>query len=308
MARVKIKQFAMDLELEILYDGGMEQLELRTANVNRPGLHLAGFDDYFASDRIQLIGKVEMTYLTEALDAAQRYHALEVVLSHPIPCVIVSRNLPVPDELYQLAQKYSRPIFRSSLVTTQLMIKAINYLEQILAVRITRHGVLVDVNGVGILITGESGIGKSETALELIKRGHRLVSDDVVEISRMYRDQLIGTAPESVRHFMEIRGIGIIDIRQMYGIGSVLVQKNIDMVIEMELWNNEKVYDRLGEEDQYTTILGVKKPRIVLPVRPGRNLGIIIEVAANNYQLKALGYNAAKELEKRFFQPSTKQS
>lgn len=307
MARVKVRKFAQDMELEILYDGGLEQLELRTANVNRPGLHLAGFDDYFASDRIQLLGKVEMTYLMEALDPAQRYRALEVVLSHPIPCVVVSRSLPVPDELYKLAQKYHCPIFRSSLVTTQLMIKAINYLEQLLAVRISRHGVLVDVNGVGILITGESGIGKSETALELVKRGHRLVADDVVEISRIYRDQLVGTAPESVRHFMEIRGIGIIDIRQMYGIGSVLIEKTIDLVIEMELWKNEKVYDRVGEEDQYTTILGVRKPRIVVPVRPGRNLGIIIEVAANNYQLKALGYNAAKELEKRFFQPISKE-
>jgi len=162
---------------------------------------------------------------------------------------------------------------------------------------------LVDINGVGMLITGESGVGKSETALELVKRGHRLVTDDVVEISRAARDQLVGTSPESIRHFMELRGIGIIDVRQMYGIGSVLISKTIDMVVELEIWDNEKMYDRLGLEEEYVTLLGVKVPYLVVPVRTGRNLGIILEVAASNQQLKALGYNAAKELEKRFSQP-----
>lgn len=304
MAKVLLKDFAEALGLKILLDGGQKYLNLITANVNRPGLHLTGFEDYFAEERVQLLGKAEMTYL-EQLDSETRKSALTVVLRHEIPAIIISRGMEMLPELSELAKKYGRPVFRSELMTTVIMLEAINYLEHLLAVTITRHGVLVDVNGVGILITGESGIGKSETALELVKRGHRLVADDSVIISKLYRDQLIGTAPESIRHFMEIRGIGIIDVRQMYGIGAVLVQKSIELVVELEAWNNEKVYDRLGEEEQYISILGIKKPRIVLPVRPGRNLGIILEVAANNYQLKGLGYNAAKELEKRFFQPQT---
>ncbi len=302
MARLKLKQFAKDLGLAILYDGGREEVEITTASVNRPGLQLSGYLHYFATERVQIIGKVEMTYILEHIPEASMRDVMEDMFSAPIPCVIVCRGLEVPEPLLAAARRHKRPILTSEAVTTKVILDVITYLEAELSPRITRHGVLVDVNGVGMLLTGESGIGKSETALELVKRGHRLVADDVVEISRVARDQLVGTSPESIRHFMELRGIGIIDVRQMYGIGSVLISKTIDMVVELEIWDNEKMYDRLGLEEEYMTLLGVKLPYLVVPVRTGRNLGIILEVAASNQQLKALGYNAAKELEKRFSQ------
>ncbi len=302
MARLKLKQFAKDLGLAILYDGEREEVEITTASVNRPGLQLSGYLHYFATERVQIIGKVEMTYILEHIPEASMKDVMEDMFSAPIPCVIVCRGLEVPGPLLEAAKRHKRPILTSEAVTTKVILDVITYLEAELSPRITRHGVLVDVNGVGMLLIGESGIGKSETALELVKRGHRLVADDVVEISRVARDQLVGTSPESIRHFMELRGIGIIDVRQMYGIGSVLISKTIDMVVELEIWDNEKMYDRLGLEEEYMTLLGVKLPYLVVPVRTGRNLGIILEVAASNQQLKALGYNAAKELEKRFSQ------
>jgi len=303
MARLQLKQFASDLELSILYDGGRDEVEISTASVNRPGLQLSGYLHYFATERVQIIGKVEMTYIQDHIPADSMKDVMEAMFSAPIPCVIICRGLEVPEALLAAAEKYKRPVLTSEAVTTKVILDVITYLEAELSPRITRHGVLVDINGVGMLITGESGVGKSETALELVKRGHRLVSDDVVEISRVARDQLVGTSPETIRHFMELRGIGIIDVRQMYGIGSVLISKTIDMVVELEIWDNEKMYDRVGLEEEYVTLLGVKVPHLVVPVRTGRNLGIILEVAASNQQLKALGYNAAKELEKRFLQP-----
>ncbi|MFR1760330.1 MAG: HPr(Ser) kinase/phosphatase, partial [Christensenellaceae bacterium] len=230
MARLKLKQFAQDLGLAILYDGGREEVEITTASVNRPGLQLSGYLHYFATERVQIIGKVEMTYILEHIPEASMQDVMEDMFSAPIPCVIVCRGLEVPEALLAAAKRHKRPILTSEAVTTKVILDVITYLEAELSPRITRHGVLVDVNGVGMLLTGESGIGKSETALELVKRGHRLVADDVVEISRVARDQLVGTSPESIRHFMELRGIGIIDVRQMYGIGSVLISKTIDMV------------------------------------------------------------------------------
>jgi HPr kinase/phosphorylase len=302
MARIKLEKFAKDLDLGILYDGDKEDIELTTASVNRPGLQLSGYLHYYATERVQIIGKVEMTYILEHISEDSIATVMDNMFEAPIPCVIICRGMQVPQALLDSAKKYRRPILTSEAVTTKVILDVITYLEAELSPRITRHGVLVDVNGVGMLLIGESGIGKSETALELVKRGHRLVADDVVEISRVAKDQLVGTAPESIRHFMELRGIGIIDVRQMYGIGSVLISKTIDMVVELEIWDNEKMYDRLGLEEEYMTLLGVKLPYLVVPVRTGRNLGIILEVAASNQQLKALGYNAAKELEKRFSQ------
>jgi HPr kinase/phosphorylase len=206
-----------------------------------------------------------------------------------------------PDkELLESAQRNGCPVLRSCMVTTSFALHATAYLERILSPHITRHGVLVDVNGVGLLLIGESGIGKSETALELVERGHRLVADDVVEISVVGEDQLIGTSPVSVRHFMEIRGVGIIDIRSMFGVGSVLVNKTIDLVVRLETWDNNKSYDRLGLDTEYIDILDVKIPIITVPVQPGRNLGVILEVAARNHQLKVMGYNAAQEINRRF--------
>ncbi len=299
MAKVKIEEFAKALELEVLYDGEVDEIEILTANLNRPGLQLAGFFDYFAADRIQVWGKVEMTYLCEFLNTEQRLLIVDKFLSFPIPCVLVSRGQEVPDEILNLAKKYKRPMFRSNLVTTKLFHGAISYLDMLLAPQVSRHGVLMDINGVGVYLIGESGIGKSETALEMIKRGHRLVADDVVDIMKVGRDTLVGESPESIRHFMELRGVGIIDVRQMYGVGSVINRKTIDLVIRMEVWDGEKSYERLGLHDEFVTILGVKLPEIVVPVRPGRNLAIIIEVAARNYRLKFMGYNSAAALSDR---------
>jgi len=297
MAKVKIEDFAKDLELDILYDGDIKAIDIVSSSVNRPGLQLAGFFDYFAAERLQVLGKVEFTYLAQALDETQRKASLERLMSEEIPAIIISRSQDsLKDLIIELASKYKRPVFISKLVTTKLIHKCVMYADRVLAPSITRHGVFMDVYGVGILLVGESGIGKSETALELIKRGHRLVADDAVEIERTSDEQLVGKAPLSVRHFMEIRGVGIIDVRQMYGVGSVLNEKNLHLQIEMEAWDPVKVYDRLGISEELGTILGVKIPRITIPVRPGRNLAIIIEVAARNYRLKKMGYNAALTL------------
>ncbi len=299
MAQLKVSEFIKALELEVLVGNQSDRFEVATSNVNRPGLQLTGFFDYFASDRVQVIGKQEMTYLTEALDATRRREALDRLMQHPFPCVILSRNMQPPAELLELAAQYGHLVFRSRLITNKLMVAAFAYLDIMLAPRITRHGTLLDIAGVGVMITGESGIGKSETALELMHRGHRLVADDVVEICRIGRDQLIGASPENVRHFMEVRGIGIIDVRQMFGIGSVMLQKPIDMVAELEMWDNSKQYDRLGLEDNTEDLLDVKMPKVVLPVMPGRNLAIVMEVAARNQRLKNMGYNSALELHRR---------
>ncbi len=239
-----------------------------------------------------------MTYL-DSMDPDNRKVQLDRFFSSGIPCVLISRNMEIPQYLIELAKKHQCPIIRSRKSTTSVIHRMISYLDSALAPRITRHGVLVDVYGEGVLLMGESGIGKSETALELIKRGHRLVADDAVEIKKVAENRLIGDSPEVIRHFMEIRGIGIIDIKAMYGVGAVINTKAIDMVVYLEFWDSNKEYDRLGLTEEYTEILGAKLPKVILPVRPGRNLAIIIEVAVRNWRLKHMGYNAAKELDNR---------
>ena len=297
MATVKIDDFAKDLELDTMYRGEKDTIEIVSSSINRPGLQLAGFFDYFAAERLQVFGKVEISYLEQALDEKQREEALDMLMSQNIPAVIISRSQDSLQEIIvRVAKKHNCPVFISRLVTTKLIHECILYVDRILAPSITRHGVFLDVYGVGILLVGESGIGKSEPALELIKRGHRLVADDAVEIVRTSDSQLVGKAPLAVRHFMEIRGVGIIDVRQMFGVGSVLNEKTVHMQIEMEAWDSTKVYDRLGISEDLGAILGVKIPRTTIPVRPGRNLAIIIEVAARNYRLKKMGYNAALAL------------
>lgn len=304
MATVKIENFVNDLQLEVLYKGGSDNLDIVSSSINRPGLQLAGFFDYFAAERLQVLGKVEMTYLEQALDTDEkRIEALEKLMSRNVPAVIISRSQDeLKDIIIEAAKKYKCPVFISNLVTTKLIHKCTMYADKILAPSITRHGVFMDVYGIGILLVGESGIGKSETALELVKRGHRLVADDAVEIVRTSDEHLMGKAPLSVRHFMEIRGVGIIDVRQMYGVGSVLNEKAVHLQIEMEAWDPAKVYDRLGISEDLGTILGIKIPRITIPVRPGRNLAIIIEVAARNHRLKKMGYNAAVALTEQLMQ------
>jgi len=295
---VPVNNLINELELDVIYDGNSAAIEITTSDINRPGLQFSGFFDYFAEDRIQIVGKVETTYL-ECLDAEIRKERLDRFFGYNIPCVIVSRNMEVPDYILRAACKHRRPVLRSKMVTTSLIHKLIIYIDSVLAPATTRHGVLVDVYGVGVLLMGESGIGKSETALELVKRGHRLVADDAVDIKRVAESRLIGESPALIRHFMEIRGVGIIDVKAMYGIGAVINNKPLDLVIFMEVWDNKKEYDRLGLNQEYSEILGVKLPKIVIPVKPGRNLAIIVEVAARSWRLKNMGYFAAQELNDR---------
>lgn len=298
MQSILVDDMVKYLELEIIYLGENDDIQTETSDLNRPGLQFSGFFDYFAATRIQVVGKVEMMYL-EGLDAVTRRERLRKYFEYPVPCVIISRGMIPPVEMLEEARYFKRPLLQSKLVTTKLINKAINFLDAVLAPLITRHGVLLDVYGVGIMIMGESGIGKSETALELVKRGHRLVADDVMEIKKVSDNRLVGEAPVMVRHLMEIRGIGIIDIKSMYGVGAVLSHKSIDIAIFMEFWESGKEYDRLGLEEEYTNILDVMIPKITVPVRPGRNLAIIIEVAAMNHRLKNMGYHAARDLSDR---------
>lgn len=295
---ITAQDFIDTLKLQVLVPGTRKEWDIRTTDLNRPGLQFVGYYDYFAYERPQVVGKAEMSYL-ESLDEATQRERLEKYFSYDMPCVIITRGMPCPPVLEELAKANNVPVYQSTAVTTRFFASAIIFLNNRLAPRVTRHGVLVDVFGVGVLITGESGVGKSEAALELVKRGHQLVADDVVDICRVAENRLVGEAPEMVRHFMEIRGLGIIDIRAMYGIGSVVSSKSIDIVIHLELWRENKEYDRLGLAEEYITVLGTKLPYMVMPVRPGRNLAIIIEVAARNWRLKRMGYNAAAELDKR---------
>ena len=295
---IAIEEFCQSLNLEQLTQTTRKEMDINVTDLNRPGMQFCGFYEFFAAERPQVIGKVEMTYL-ESLDPTVREKVLRRYMSYDLPCIISCWGMTPPKELLQIAVERDIPVFMSRVKTTKFSLQAIMYLNRVLAPHVTRHGVLVDVYGVGVLLTGESGVGKSEAALELVKRGHQLVADDVVDVCKVSDDRLTGESPEMVRHLMEIRGIGIIDIKAMYGIGSVLMRKSIDLVVHLEKWDETKEYDRYGLTDEYTSIMDVKVPRIVLPVRPGRNLAIIIEVAARNFSLKKLGYSAAQELDRR---------
>ena len=295
---IQVKDFEKALQLTALSPSTQEEWDIRTADLNRPGMQFCGFYEYFAFERPQVIGKVEMTYL-ETMDGPARRMMLKKYFSYDIPCVIICRGMVPPEDLLEAARSRNIAVYQTNMVTTKFTFTLINFLNRCLAPRVTRHGVLVDVYGVGVLITGESGVGKSEAALELVKRGHQLVADDVVDICKVSDNRLVGECPEMVRHFMEIRGIGIIDIRAMYGVGAVSMSKSIDLIMHMEKWVEGKEYDRLGLAEETTTILGVKIPHQLTPVRPGRNMAIIIEVAARNLSLKKLGYSAAQELDRR---------
>ena len=275
-----------------------DKIKLLTPDINRPALQLSGFYEYFDHDRVQIIGNVEMGYL-DSLSEEEKYFTLERLVEHEIPCIIFSRNREPGQRFIDLAAKNGVPILVSAQTTSDLMAEVIRWLNVELAPTISIHGVLVDVYGEGVLIMGESGIGKSEAALELIKRGHRLVSDDVVEIRKVSDDTLVGSAPGITRHFIELRGIGIIDVKTLFGVESVKNTQSIDMVIKLEDWNRDKEYDRVGLEEQYTEFLGNKVVCHQIPIRPGRNLAIIVESAAVNYRQKKMGYNAARELYNR---------
>ena len=295
---INAQDFIKDLSLQVLSPAKRTEWDIHAAELNRPGLQFVGFYEHFAYERPQVVGMAEMSYL-ESLSDELRRERLEKFFSYPIPCVIICRGMMPAEDMTEIAAAHGVPLFRSEMVTTRFVVIAMNYLTHSLAPRSTLHGVLVDVYGMGVLITGESGVGKSEAALELVRRGHQLVADDVVDICRVNDNRLVGESPETVRHFMEIRGIGIIDIKAMYGISAVLMSKSIDLVIHLEAWKEKKAYDRLGLADDFTTIMDVRVPQLVLPVQPGRNLAVVIEVAARNFSLKRLGYSAAQELDRR---------
>ena len=272
--------------------------EVEVPDINRPALQLSGYFEHFDSERVQIIGYVEYTFL-EKLDMEKKKEVYKTLLSYKIPCIIFCRNLPPEQMLLDMAVEADVPIFITEKKTSAFTAEIIRWMNVQLAPCISIHGVLVDVYGVGVLIMGESGIGKSEAALELVKRGHRLVSDDVVEIKKVSDETLVGSAPDITRHFIELRGIGIVDVKTLFGVLSVRETQNIDLVITLEEWNKEKEYDRLGLEEQYTEFLGNKVVCHQLPIRPGRNLAVIVETAAINYRQKKMGYNAAQELYKR---------
>ena len=295
---VSLEKVIKDNKLETLYTPkSPADIYITSKDINRPGLILAGYEDYFEPERIQIVGLSEIGYLT-GLPILERQLVLERFFAKHPASVLISRNLEPVDDFMRLAQKYEVPILRSPDSTSNCMAMLIAYLSLELAERITRHGVLVEVSGEGVLIVGDSGVGKSDTSIELIKRGHRLIADDAVEIRKASSKTLVGQAPDNIRHYIEVRGVGIINARQIFGMGAVKLTEKIDMVIQLEPWDSEKIYDRLGIEDDYITILDIKVPATVIPVKPGRNLAVIIETAAMNNRQKKMGYNAAKELMK----------
>lgn len=303
---VKLSKVVEKLNLKNLTpDVDMTEKKVMVPDINRPALQLTGFLEHFAYERVQLIGCVEYTFL-ENMEEDEKEKIYDMLLSYKIPCIIFCRNLKPDDSLIEKANKANVPVFSTETPTSAFSVEIIRWLNVELAPCISIHGVLVDVYGVGVLIMGESGIGKSEAALELIKRGHRLVSDDVVEIRKVSDETLVGTAPDITRHFIELRGIGIVDVKMLYGVQSVRETQNIDLVITLEEWDRDKEYDRLGLEEQYTEFLGNKVVCHQLPIRPGRNLAIIVETAAINHRQKSMGYNAAQELYKRVQQNMTK--
>ncbi len=294
---ISVRKFAQALGMTISVPA-RSHFDIELSDINLPGLQFAGYFIHFAFDRIQLVGNAEMTFLKELDDATVR-ERMEAFFSYKIPLVIIARGHETPPIMAEIAAREGVPVLNSTLTTTKCSHRIVSYLDRLLAPTCSRHGGLLDVYGVGIMFIGESGIGKSETALELVKRGHRLVADDVVELTRVNETRLIGTSPPLVRHLMEIRGIGIIDIRHMYGVGAVILEKSVDIVIELENWVEHKHYDRLGLDENFIRILDVSIPRLLMPVRPGRNLAVIVEAAVRNHRAKLMGYNAAEEFDRR---------
>ena len=290
---VSVKEFAKALELEIINEGRGE-ITLQSISVSRPGLQLAGYFKFFDSKRVQVIGNAEHEFL-ELAKKEERKNSLRELFSQNIPCLIYSRNLSVSDDVLRYAKEFGCPVLRSGKVTTVLINEITIYQNELLAPTKVVHGVLLDVFGVGILIIGKSGVGKSEIALELVNRGHRLVADHAV-ILKNINDQIIGRAPEKIRYYMEIRGIGIINVQQMFGPGSIRPYKTLDIIAELSPWAEGKTYDRIGYEENYEDVLGIDKLKIVVPVTPGRNIPVVLETAARKFRLKQAGYDAAADL------------
>ena len=293
---VKLKTIVEEHHLTPLHTSkDYESAQLITADVNRPALQLAGFYNYFDPHRLQMIGHVESTYLS-TLSSAERLRAYERFMQYDISALVICHGVKPSPECVAMAEKYDRNLFITDEDTSEFMAAVIVSLHRHLAPRCTIHGVLVEIYGEGVLLLGDSGIGKSETALELIKRGHRLIADDAVEIRKVSHQRLHGNAPEMIRYYMELRGIGVINVRHIYGVGAVKPETGIDLVVLMEPWVDGKAYDRLGLTEETETILGVELPRVTIPVRPGRNLAVILELAAMNNRQKKMGYNAAEAL------------
>ena len=296
---VKLGSLIDEFNLEVLRGAeGYRDLPISTEDINRPGLQLTGFFDYFDAQRIQVIGLVESTYL-DGITSEERSIRFETLFQSEIPAFIIARGMEPFPECMEMAEKYNRTVLRSNETTSVLISAIVTSLHNHLAPRITRHGVLVEVYGEGVLLLGDSGVGKSETAIELVKRGHRLIADDAVEIRRVNNKSLMGTAPELIRHYIELRGIGVVYVRRIFGMIAIKEETDIDMVINLEPWREDAVYDRLGLDELYVDILDVKVPTITVPVKPGRNLAVIIEVAAMNNRHKKMGFNSALEFTKQ---------
>ena len=299
MYTVSLNEFIKKMKVvNLTPEVDIENIEITQTDTNRPALQLADFFDYFDNHRVQIIGQVEYTYM-EKIGVEKSAQMLGKIMSYKVPCIVFCRDLPVAEEYKKVSKEMGIPILRSDKDTSSFSAECTRWLKVKLAPRISIHGVLVDIYGEGVLITGESGIGKSEVALELIHRGHRLVSDDVVEIKKISDAELIGSAPEITRHFIELRGIGIIDAKTLFGVESVKNNQKIDLVIKLEEWNKDQEYDRMGLEETYIEYLGNKVVCHQIPIRPGRNVAIICEAAAVNYRQKKMGYNAARELYNR---------
>lgn len=292
---IPLSKIVEDFRLEVVVQPDeFENIQISSPEVNRPGLALAGFYEVFEPERIQLVGKAETRYLNSLEPSTKRVMLQKLADAKPV-AIIYTTNLPVDTAMIEHATKKGVPILRTGLKTSEIMASLISALNNYLAPRITRHGCLVEVYGEGILLLGDSGIGKSETTIELIKRGHRLIADDAVEIKRVSDKTLVGSAPDLIKHYVELRGIGIVDVRRLFGMGAVKETEKINLVIQLENWVEGKMYDRLGMDEETIDILGLEIPSITIPVRPGRNLAIILEVAAMNNRQKRMGYNTAEE-------------
>ena len=291
-----------EFNLEVIHMPDMpENIMVTCPRTNRPGLQLTGFYDYYEREQLQIIGMMETQYIATLTEEQKKDSFDKFFATHPAG-VIVTTGLEIDEDMISIAEQYEVPLMRTAQRTSEFMAAMIAFLNVQLGPRITRHGVFVEVYGEGILLIGDSGVGKSETAIELVKRGHRLIADDAVEIKRVSATTLVGRAPELIRHYVELRGIGIVDVRRLFGMGSVKATEKIDMVINLEVWQEGKMYDRMGLEEQTMDILGIKVPMIVLPVSTGRNLSVVIEVAAMNNRQKRMGYNTAQEFNKRLME------
>ena len=296
---VPLSEIIREHKLKVLYlPQPAEDIMICSTQVNRPGLPLVGFFDHFEKARLEIIGKVEYLYLKQLYDN-ERVESLEKFFAAGPVGVVLTTGLDAFDEMRVMAQKYRIPLLRTRSGTSDFMAALIAYLNVALAPRVTRHGVLVNIYGEGVLLLGDSGIGKSETAIELLKRGHRLIADDAVEIKRVSSKTLVGSAPELIRHYVELRGIGIVDVCRLFGMGAVENTAKIELVVNLEPWENGKMYDRLGLDNEMTDILGVQIPCITLPVCPGRNIAVVLEIAAMNHRQKMMGYNTAEEFNRR---------